>query len=155
VAGTIKLVAVLNVLPALLGLNEREVGVHIAVRLLGGGDLVDDGVGALLEFGVALAGEGVGDPFEDLVNVRVVIESALVFASDELARHGEVLDPPGDFALMQVGLDRHRPVGREARAPEGIGDLHILKRYGRQALRTSGRCQRGHSQEQHTTREAE
>ena len=67
VAGAIQFVAVLDVLPALLRLDEGVIGVEVAVGLLGGGDLVDDGVGALFQVGVALVGQRVGDALDDLV----------------------------------------------------------------------------------------
>ena len=82
-AGAVQFMAVLDVLPAILRLDERVIGVEIAVRLLGGGDVVDDGVGPLLQVGVALVGQRVGDAFEDLVDIGIVVErpSCLPFSS--------------------------------------------------------------------------
>src|SRR5439155_5732342 len=45
---------------------------------------------------------------------------------------GEVLDAAGDLALPQVRLDGGGAVGLDARAPEGVVDLHLLERQGRQ-----------------------
>ena len=122
VAGAVQFVAVLDVLPAILRLDEGVIGVEVAVGLLGGGDQVDDGVGPLLQLGVALVGQRVGDAFEDLVDVGVVVElrpSCLPVLQP--GGDGEVLDAAGDLALAQVGLDGGGAVGAQARAPEGVG----------------------------------
>ena len=74
VAGAVQFVAELVAFPAILRLDEGVIGVEVAVRLLGGGDEVDDRVGPLLQIGVALVGQRVGDAFQHLVHVGIVVE---------------------------------------------------------------------------------
>src|ERR1019366_4704984 len=108
-----------------------------AVRLLGGGDLVDDRVGALFQIEVALVGQGVGDPFDHLVNVGIVVKRALVFAFLELAGDGEVFDASGDFALAQIGLNGGRAVDAQPLTPEIVVDVNVWERRRRERLRQS------------------
>ena len=114
-AGAVQLMAVLDILPAIVRLDEREIGVEVAVRLLGGGDLVDDGVGAFFQAGVALAAQSVSDAFEDFVEVGIVVQCPFVLARRQLAGDREVLDPPGNLALMEIRLDGGGAVGLDAR----------------------------------------
>ena len=119
-----------DMLPAILRLDEGEVGVEVAVRLLGRGDLIDDGVGAFLQVRVAPGGESIGDPLDHLVKVGIVEEQSLVLTRFELAGHGEIFDAAGDLALVQVRLDGLGAVGLQARSPEGVLDLHRGERNG-------------------------
>ena len=72
VAGAVQLVHRRQVGPPLARLDQRVVGVQVAVGLLGGGDLGDHVVDGLLQRRVGLVGQRVGGPFEHLVHVGVV-----------------------------------------------------------------------------------
>ena len=71
VAGAVQLVPVAQVVPAHLGLDVDEVGVEVAVGLLGRDDLVDHVVHHGLELGVGVGGQRVGGGLDPLGRVRV------------------------------------------------------------------------------------
>lgn len=71
VAGAVHLVPVTQVFPAHIGLDVGEVGVEVAVGLLGGDDLIDHVVDHRLEFRVGVRGQRVGGSLDPLGGVRV------------------------------------------------------------------------------------
>src|ERR1700722_6781853 len=99
-AAAIKLVAVLDVLPALFRFDEGVVSVEVAVGLLGGRDFVDDSIRAGSQVNViTVFGERIGDALDYLVNIAVVVQRALVFAFFEAGGDGEIADAAGALAL--------------------------------------------------------
>ena len=139
-AGAVHLVPVSGVLPALLGLHEREVRVEVTVLLLRSGDELDDRVDAFFHRLVARHGERVGRAFDDLVDVGIVEEVALVLPLLLSRRDREVADAAGDLALVEVRVERGGPVRLEARRPEPVVDLHRRERHGLTRVSSRRRC---------------
>jgi len=109
---------------------DRPRGVEVAVRLLGGGDLLDDAVDVSFQRRIRLHLQGVGRPFDHLENIRVVELVADVGAGHLAGGFDEVSDAPGFLTLLEIVGDRHLPVGLDARQPEGILNAHPGKRDG-------------------------
>ena len=60
---------------------------------------------------------------EFIAKIGIVVEEALVFHRFQLAGNGKVLDPPGDFALVQIRFNGRGGVRPDARAPKAVGDV--------------------------------
>jgi len=71
-AGAIELVHVPEVGPALVRLHQCEIGVQVAIGLLGAGDALDDAVHLSLELWVRMRGQGVRCGLNPLGHIRIV-----------------------------------------------------------------------------------
>src|SRR5579864_7913599 len=132
--GAIQLVTVREAFPTLFRLDYGEVCIEVAIRLLRGGYLINDGIDALFQLWVAFHGERISDAFDDLVHIGIVEEKTLVFAFGLLGGAGKVLQSARDLALTKVCRNGGGLVGAEPWVPKRIVDVHLRKWNGRQML---------------------
>jgi len=131
VAGAVELVHRIEIPPSFLGLFlDLEVRVQVPVGPLGGGDDIDEVIAILLELGVLAVLQDVGGAFNDLVDVRIVEEVALVLAFLLTGRNLEIADAPRLVTLIEdVGQCGLR-VGFDLLVPDTAGDANLLERCG-------------------------
>lgn len=133
VSGTVHLVGVLEEGVALAGAFFDEVGAQVAVGLLGGGDVGDDGRGGLAQLRPVLGLEHITDGLNPLVQVRVGVQRPL--APDTLPRQApEVVQVPVLFHEPVQARDASLDVAGAQWRPESlIGKPHGRQRDGAQA----------------------
>ena len=105
-------------------------GVEVAVLLLGGGDLRDQGVEVRLQLRIRLDAQRVGGALDHLVDVGVVegIAGRLLVRERLPPQDGprplEVVDPLRFLAHLEGEGDGDRPIHLDAREPEGVVKVH-------------------------------
>ena len=92
--------------------GEQPAGrVQVSIRLLGGGDFGDHSIQVAVQRRIGMHRQGVGGTFDDLVNVRVIIDHAHEFPRHECGGLGEVVNTPGFLTFPDIGFQRDPPVG--------------------------------------------
>ena len=130
--GAIQLMFRAEVGPPLGRFDEREEGVQVAVGLLRCGDEVDRVGHLLLQGRVRMRGQRVGRPFQQLIHVGIVEENAFELTLHAAGRLGEVDQPAGRLAVLEIVSDGLLAIGFDARRPERILHLDGRKRHGQQ-----------------------
>ena len=125
VAGTVHFVPVAQILPAHFGLDRRELGIEITIRLLRPDDQIGHLIDQLGNFRIGLGGEDITRRLQPLRRIRVAkdFDNMRRYLAFKVQR--ERLDP---FGLDQFVIDvanGHRAVGRLARGPKGIIQLDL------------------------------
>ena len=131
VAGTIQLVLVLQVGPALSRLGQGIVRVEVSIRLLRGGNFGNRGVNHSFQRGIAIGGQGVGRALDQLEYIGIVGAGALVIASDQLCGLGEVADASRLLAALEDVWNRLVAIDSQSRGPKRVVKLHRGVWYGR------------------------
>ena len=122
VAGAVEFVPVAEVGPALVRGIDLEMGVQVAVRLLGGGDFGDDRVQATVERGVGIGRERIRSGFQSFVQVGVHEHRTGIAGAGTGGGEFEVPDVTGLFEHGEVHGDGTEPVGFAPGRPEGVVD---------------------------------
>ena len=102
VARAVELVALGEVLPAELGMADREIGVQVAVRLLGLADDLNElvSLGNILCFAVICA---IGNGLEPFIGIRIAEDNAAVLALERAAGDAEIINAEAAaLALLAV-----------------------------------------------------
>ena len=102
VARAVELVALGEVLPAELGMADREIGVQVAVRLLGLPDDLDELIrlGDVLRFAVICA---ISDCLEPFIGIRIAEDNAAVLTLERAASDAEIINAEAAaLALLAV-----------------------------------------------------
>ena len=128
-SGGIQLVHVAQIRQAFARLFQGEVGVEISVGLLGGGNLGDDLVDRLLQLGIGMGGQRIRGPFQHLVDVRIVEHEPLELALHEFGGLGEVVDPSGPPAPLDVVRQRFVRFISILGVQNSIVQFHVGKRH--------------------------
>ena len=134
VTGAVQLVAFQQILVSVLRLLDGEIGVQVAIRLLGPSDDVDHRVRPLFQIGVRPDGQGVGHPLQPFGHVTVLEDHAIEFSlfqsrSNAEIGHGMALFRAGDpvmeniFLVVNGGVQNQLLLG----APEGIPDGSLFQ----------------------------
>ena len=101
-ACAVELVALGEVLPAKLGMADREIGVQVAVRLLGLADDLNElvSLGNILRFAVICA---IGNGLEPFIGIRIAEDNAAVLALERAAGDAEIINAEAAaLALLAV-----------------------------------------------------
>ena len=109
VTGAVQLVAFQQILVSVLRLLDGEIGVQVAIRLLGPGDDVDHRVRPLFQIGIRPDGQGVGHPLQPFGHVAVLENHAIEFSllqprGDAEIGHGMALFRAGDLVIQDFFL---------------------------------------------------
>ena len=101
---------------------DRSRRIEVAIGFLRSGDLRDQVIQIMLQLRVGMHRHCVGRTLNDFVDVRIVKRGAAKLAGHELARLGEIVDPSGFLALLEVIPDGGQAVGFHPRCPEAVLD---------------------------------
>ena len=137
----VELMALLQILPLVVGLLDGEVGVQIAVGLLGATDKRDELVRLALELLVGADGQRVGDGLKPLRDVAVLEDHAVELALLLARGNAEVLDRvalfrAGDLVAEDLLLVRDDNVHHQLlnRGPEGVVQTNLAHADGGKLL---------------------
>ncbi len=129
-ADAVELVLPLDVREPPLDRMGRVPGVQVAVRRLGRADPSDPVVHPGLQVGIRPPGQGMGRSLEDLVDVGVVVEAALVGVAAPARGPVEVPKPPRLLAAIHAVGERCRVHDIDPAGPESVPDLDVPGGYG-------------------------
>src|SRR5579875_543255 len=127
-AGAVDFMHVAEIGEAVFGTVEHEVGVEIAIGLLGGGDFGDDGLHLIFEVSIRLVTDGVGDSFKQFIDVGVVEVDSLKIDLFFAGGTSKVIYTSGLFAALDLRGKRYRTIGLQAWCPESVFQPNRLQR---------------------------
>ena len=124
VARAIEFMPVAQIGPAFGRGDDSEMGVQVAVRLLGFGDQLDHTIDKLFQIGIAMVDEAVGDGLDPLADVRVPEDVGFVWlAGFPLELEG--VDAAGLFALLVLDRQGGAAIDFHQAPPEAAVDLNL------------------------------